>query len=266
MALPKSLLFLALLSSPLAVAGPYAPAAGQPDSTALAAADPSISAWATGYLDYLPGANVSDTFKTPQKALGAASGNPTDVVSLGDSGRITLTFSGAILNGAGADFAVFENSFSDTFLELAWVEVSSDGANFFRFPGFSLTANAIGAFGTLDPTDLDGLAGKYRGGYGTPFDLDLLKSVPGLDVDAVRFVRIVDIVGDGSALDSLPAVAGGPNPIYDPTPTTGSGGFDLDGVGVIHYAAAVPEPSTAWLLAAGAVVAVIRFARRRNAA
>ena len=78
MALPKSLLFLALLSSPLAVAGPYAPAAGQPDSTALAAADPSISAWATGYLDYLPGANVSDTFKTPQKALGAASGNPTD--------------------------------------------------------------------------------------------------------------------------------------------------------------------------------------------
>ena len=63
-------------------------------------------------------------------------------------------------------------------------------------------------------------------------------------------MRIVDIVGNGTALDS----AG--RPIYDPYPTTGSAGFDLDAVGVIHYATitptpAVPEPSQLALFALG---------------
>lgn len=254
----KTVLFLGLLPSAFAVAGPFAPAAGQTGSTAVAATSPAITAWATGFADYLPGTNVSDTFKSAANALGVASGNPVEVVSLGDAGRITLTFSGTIFNGAGADFAVFENSFSDTFLELAFVEVSSNGTDFFRFPAFSLTANPIGAFGTLDPTNLDGLAGKYRGGFGTPFDLDLLKSVPGLNVNAVTHVRIVDIPGDGSVRDALN------NPIYDPTPTTGSGGFDLDGVGVLHFAAAapIPEPATVWMFAAGGALALVRAAHR----
>lgn len=258
MTFQKTLLFLGLLPSAFAVAGPFAPAAGQPGSTAIAATSPAIAAWATGFEQYLPGPNVSAPFDTPSNALGAASGNPVDVVSLGDAGRITLTFSGTIFNGPGADFAVFENSFSDTFLELAFVEVSSNGVDFFRFPGFSFTANPIGAFGTLDPTDIDGLAGKYRGGFGTPFDLDLLKSVPGLNVAAVTHVRIVDIPGDGSVLDALG------RPIYDPTGTTGSGGFDLDGVGVLHFAAAppIPEPGTLWMFAAGGALPLVRAARR----
>lgn len=246
-------------------AGPFAPAAGQPGSTAVANDSLALVAWASGFLDYLPGPNVSADFSTPAQALGVASGVATEVVSLGDSGRITLTFGGAIVNGAGADFAVFENGFSDTFLELAWVEVSSDGTQFFRFPGFSLTANPVNAFGTIDPTNVEGFAGKYRGGYGMPYDLDLLKTVPGLDVNDVRFVRIVDIKGDGSVSDNYPAIAGGPNPVYDPTPTVSSGGFDLDGVGVIHFVAAapVPEPGTWWLFAAG--IALIPLIARRRA-
>ena len=52
------------------------------------------------------------------------------VVSLGDGGSAILTFTSPITNGAGFDFAVFENSFSDVFLELAFVEVSSDGINY----------------------------------------------------------------------------------------------------------------------------------------
>ena len=253
----------------IAHAGPYAPAAGQPGSTAISGNDASIVGWATDYLNYLPGPNVSATFKTPQNALGAA--NPSSTVSLGDNGVITLTFGGAIFNGAGADFAVFENSFSDTFLELAWVEVSSDGTHFFRFPGFSFTANPVSSFGTIDPTNLDGLAGKYRGGFGTPFDLGLLSGVPGLNVNDVRYVRIVDILGDGSVLDSYPGSSpacppcNGPHHIYDPTPTVDSGGFDLDAVGVMHLAP-VPEPSTVVLLCAGAMLLWLSaLGRRRNA-
>ena len=65
---------------------------------------------------------------------GLPSTSPTTVVSLGDGGSITLTFAHPLSDGTGPDLAVFENAFNDTFLELAFVEVSSDGANFVRFP------------------------------------------------------------------------------------------------------------------------------------
>jgi hypothetical protein len=261
-------LVLATLA-PAVHAGPYADAAGKPGSTAVSKDSTAIAAWAVAYTDYLPGPNVSASFATAAEALGPATGVATDVVSLGDRGRITLTFGGLIVDRPGADFAVFENSFSDTFLELAWVEVSSDGTHFFRFPGFSFTPGPVGGFGAVDPTNVDGLAGKYRGGFGTPFDLALLASVPGLNVQAVSHVRFVDIVGDGSVFDNFPTAFGGPNPIYDVHPTVASGGFDLDGVGVMHFVAApVPEPSTLalGLLGALAVAGVARRGRGRRVA
>ncbi|MEM7541466.1 MAG: PEP-CTERM sorting domain-containing protein [Pseudomonadota bacterium] len=233
-----------LLLAPVAHAGPFAPAAGQPGSTAIWMGDSSISGWADGYIDYTPGSAVDPEWQTPNLALGPALGDAFDIVSLGRGGRITLTFDTPIANGAGADFAVFENSFSDTFLELAWVEVSSNGATFVRFPGFSFTALPVGPFGGLDPTDIDGFAGKYRQGWGTPFDLDLFASVDPaiLDVNAVTHVRIIDIVGDGSVFDNWPSQFGGPNPIYDPYATTGSAGFDLDAIAVINQGTPPPPP------------------------
>lgn len=255
----------ALLLAQHSIAGPYAPAAGQPDSTAIFKDDAAFVGWATGYSSYLPGPNVDATWQTPQQALGKAVGDSFDIVALGDGGTITLTFSGAIFNGPGADFAVFENSFSDTFLELAWVEVSSDNTNFYRFPGVSFTAGPIGGFGSIDPTNIDGFAGKYRQGYGTPFDLDLLSAVPGLNVNDVRYVRIVDITGDGSVLDNYPPALGGPHPVYDPFPTSGGGGFDLDAIGVIHLAA-IPEPSSYMLTAAGLLALIAARHRRRRGA
>ena len=163
-----------------------------------------------------------------QKAYGSATTDYSHIVCLGDDGRITLYFPHPVKDGPGADFAVFENSFSDTFLELAFVEVSSDGVNFFRFPSASLTAGLVGSFGTIDPTNLSGLAGKYRGGFGTPFDLASLPFSPQLDKNHIPFIRLIDIRGNGSAKDS------DNRPIYDPHPTTGSAGFDLDAIGVIH--------------------------------
>jgi hypothetical protein len=237
-------------------AGPYAPAAGQTGSTAIFKSDAAIVGWATGYENYVVGPNVDVTWQTPAKALGQAVGDSFDIVSLGDGGQITLTFAHPIIDSPGDDFAVFENGFIDTFLELGFVEVSSNGTDFFRFANDSLTPGPVGGFGAVDPTNLQGLAGKYRQGYGTPFDLAELAGVSLLlDVQNVGYVRILDIVGDGTSLDTSGDV------IYDLYPTTGSGGFDLDAVAVMH---AAPEPSSLAMLAV-ALWGFIHAARRRFA-
>ncbi len=218
------------------LAGPYAPAADQPGSTAIAKDAPSIVAWATGVLSYLPGSNVDAEFQTAGNAIGPATGNPGDIVSLGRGGQMTVTFDVPIADGAGPDFAVFENGFSDTFLELGFVEVSSDGTNFFRFNNDSLTPSAVNAFGSVDPTEINNLAGKYRQGFGTPFDLAELTGIsPLLDPSNVTQIRLIDIVGDGSQFDTSG------DPIYDPYPTVGSAGMDVDAVGVIHQASFVRD-------------------------
>ena len=198
----------------------------------IAATNPAILCWANGWSAYASGPNVEAKWQTPSNALGSATGDlgglgaTNGVVCLGDEGRITLTFPVPIADGPGPDFAVFENAFADTFLEVAYVEVSSDGANFVRFPTHCLATESIGDF--TDPTAYGGFAGKHVQGSGTPFDLKLLAGAPGLDVRRVTHVRIVDAQGDGSNLDAYG------NPVFDPHPTFGSGGFDLDAVGVLN--------------------------------
>jgi hypothetical protein len=212
---------------------PFVFAGNQEADDKISMTDPAILGWATGWQDYRVGSNVYPKWQTPEKALGQAVGDSYDIVSLGRGGTITMIFNPPIADGAGADFAVFENSFNDTFLELAWVEVSSDGVNFVRFDNYSGTLNPVDAFGRVDPTRLYQLAGKYKQGFGTLFDLNNLQynivdesSV--LDLDNIRYVRLVDIVGDRSCVDSYG------NYIYDPYPTEQSAGFDLDAVGVLN--------------------------------
>lgn len=228
-------------------AGPFAPAAGQPGSTAIPFDDPRFVEWASGVADFQRGPRDIAIAGSPPAsygesgaALGPASNDSLAVVSLGDGGRITLTFDRPIVDGPGPDLAVFENSFADNFLELAFVEVSSDGISFARFPAKSMTQTEtqVGGFGPLDATDLDNLAGKYRGGFGAPFDLSDLSGTPGVDLGQIRYVRVVDVIGSIDPLygtrDSLGHL------VNDPFPTNfASGGFDLDGVGVLH---SVPEP------------------------
>ena len=234
--------------------------------------NPLFVDWATGFQDYLPTPGVLDEWQTPERALGPVTGAFDGIVSLGEltaeqiaaeaaPGQITLTFDNSLQNGEGPDFAVFENGFgfADTgtlFAELAYVEVSTDGTHFLRFPSTSLTPEPLDPFGQLDPTQVYNLAGKHvnngvvlpddqfvSASWGTPFDLEVLTeqaiAQPDLvDLNAINFVRIVDIPGSGDFVDA----AG--NPIYDPwpTPIEGSGGFDLEAVGVIN-ARAVPEAS-----------------------
>ncbi|MBP5547717.1 MAG: T9SS type A sorting domain-containing protein [Bacteroidales bacterium] len=223
--------------------GPFCGAVGSEGCTAIAYNDSRIKAWATGCTIVRGSQNLSDpdaplvTFGSESDAVGPATTSTTDVVSLGDGGSATLTFAKPIKNGDGFDFAVYENSFNDSFLELAFVEVSSDGINFVRFPATSLTqTNAqIGGNGSVDPTFINNLAGKYRVGYGTPFDLAELADSTGIDINNITHVRIVDVVGSIDPQYGTYDAFG--HIINDPFPNNSySAGFDLDGVAVLNQA------------------------------
>ena len=276
---------LLLAAATQAVAGPYSGALADPSNTFDAgiagfvgpagegvvdpnnSINPIFRAWASGYLNYLP---ADPNYMLPQwmvpiKALDEVTGNVPqwDIVSLGDlfedqiaegltPGQITLSFAKPIFDGAGKDFAVFENALiSDSqgggaevgkvFAELGYVEVSTDGTNFARFPSHSLTAQPAvpgnAGYFTVDPTEVYNLAGKHVNAdgesWGTPFDLAELAADPlvlsgEIDLREINYVRIVDIPGSGDFLDSFG------NPIYDAWPTWESGGLDLEAVGVIH--------------------------------
>jgi hypothetical protein len=221
----------------------YPPAVGQEGSTAIYKDSSIFVAWATGCEVLRGPINIMDlqgevaSFGEPSNALGAAEGNSADVVSLGDMGQATLIFDVEIADGDGWDFAVFENSLDDTFLELAFVQVSSDGVFFHWFPAVSLTDEftQVPTFGELDCTKLNNFAGKYRQGFGTPFDLAELAGSPGLNLQKITHIRIIDAIGciqnQFASFDTEGHV------VNDPWPTAfDMGGFDLDAVGVINTA------------------------------
>ena len=278
----------------LATAGPF-------DSYLTSGVAPaSIAAWARAVENYSPTSEVVhfDTFgggphDEPVRGLGPADGA---TVSLGDldsaailgetaPGSIVVSFQATIVDGPGADFAVFENAgaFFDShdvdfiFAELAFVEVSSNGSDFARFPATSLNIEVdpntpdpnhdqihtpFGRdFAGINTTNVNNLAGVHPMLTGTPFDLsDLathtLVTQGTVDLNGIQFIRFVDIPGEGSFTDSLE------NPILDAWKTVESGGFDLDAVGAIN---AVPEP-TSLLLASLALLGSASRGRRRAAA
>ncbi len=213
--------------------------AGQPGSTAISKNDPSIIGWCNNCV-LNRGAQNCAVSGSPLASTGDASAvigaaQENGVVSLGDGGMATCYFSVAITNGAGYDFAIFENAFNDSYLEFAFVEVSSDGVNFFRFPNQSVqdTLIQIGPYDTCDTKKVNQLAGKYRSGFGTPFDLDLLKGQSGLDVNYIVCVRVVDVIGSIDPKYGQRDSYG--HLINDPWPTDfASSGFDLDAVGIMH--------------------------------
>lgn len=217
----------------------FAPPFGHEGNTAMYKDSLAFIAWANkcnvvrGFQDIsnqsLGYTNVGDS----SFAIGQAGTN--GVVSLGDGGVAILEFSSPIMDGNGPDFAVFENGFDNLFLELAFVEVSSDGIHFFRFPAISNTDTTIqtDGFGLTDASKLHNLAGKYRAEYGTPFDLSDLTNDALLNKEAITHVKVIDVVG--SIQNQYCSRDANNNKINDPWPTGwGNGGFDLDAVGVIH--------------------------------
>tara|TARA_B110000977_G_scaffold193472_1_gene268497 strand:+ start:59 stop:1015 length:957 start_codon:yes stop_codon:yes gene_type:complete len=216
----------------------FAPIIGSEGCIAIPMDFPLFVAWAdNGFVDR-GWMNSADTtlgkvdFGVIEDCYGAP--NPA-VLSLGDGGSATFEFNKTLYNGEGFDFAVFENGFDDYFLELAFIEVSSNGVDFFRFEAQSLTSteNQLGAFGLLETKLIHNLAGKYSAQWGTPFDLDELIVHQNLNTNAISHIRIVDVVG--SVIPEYASVDAFDRIINDPWPTVfSSGGFDLDAIGIIH--------------------------------
>lgn len=241
----KHLLSIFLVILPLLSVAQFAPPAGQEGTTAINADSSAFVGWATGCVVERGPLRIDKpsmglaSFGVEADALGKA--DDTLLVSLGDGGNAVMTFASPICNGPGPDFAVFENPLrweEDTtlyFLELAFVEVSSDGENYVRFPAVTLIPETpqVTSFQCTDPCMVHNFAGKYSPHFGTPFDLDDLEDSDLLDKDKITHVKIVDVVGtikpEYATYDSEGHV------VNDPWPTPfPSCGFDLDAVGVIH--------------------------------
>lgn len=214
--------------------------------------DGFIMGWATGVVDYEVG-----LLDHAQPELGYADyGMATDVLgasgtpfSLGDAGWITVTFDTAVMNGPGDDFVVFENGFAynGVFMELGFVEVSTNGVDFARLPALCRRTTQPGPWDSSDPADFYNLAGNHVGGTG--FDLedlvvagDPLVAAGTVNLNHIEYVRVVDVIGDivGGTTDYLG------RPVADPYPTTSAScGMDLTGVGVINRGV-VPIESVTW--------------------
>jgi len=217
----------------------FPPAAGQAGSTAFSKDSAVFKDWVVeavvlrGWQDISMPQLGKVSAGEDQNCLGQALAN--GVVSLGDGGSAICTFNRLVFDGPGFDFAVFENSFDGLFLELAFVEVSSDGINFYRFPASSLSDTTLqaGTFANTDAKKINNLAGKYAAGFGTPFDLTELAGIPGLNINAITHIKVIDVVGSLFSAYCTRDAEG--RKINDPWPTPfAQGGFDLDAIGVIH--------------------------------
>jgi len=238
------ILIISLFTTNVFAQGPYAPDADNIGTTAIHKDSSIFIDWAISATIERGWQNIADT--TLGKTTTGSALSPTDksgingVVSLGDNGSAILTFTSPIINGTGPDFAVFENSFDNNFLELAHVEVSSDGNNYYRFPSISLSQDTIQIMNVVDPTNIHNLAGKYKAQYGTPFDLEDLNGTVGLDINNITHVKIIDVVGSINETFATHDSQG--NTINDPYPTPfETGGFDLDAIGVIHSWVGISE-------------------------
>lgn len=134
-----------------------------PQPTNPSMTDENIIAWAKG-VEVVRANTV--TAGNYYDAIGQA--NTTNYVAILD-GYAKASFDRPITNHEGADFVIFAHNDSEN--GRAFVEVSSNGTDFFRF---------------TEKTTVQNL------GYGTAYDLDNLADNENLDKNNIRLVRLVD--------------------------------------------------------------------------
>jgi hypothetical protein len=215
------------------------------------------SRFATSVVNFTQGTG-SGTFVSTNALGGPQGGGLTagslNVCTLGVGGSLTVGFEVVITDGPGADVSVFENAFlfgTESFSEVAYVEVSTNGTDFARFDsryagpstGLSGFTAPLGTYSgltgfvpivanvvtnTVDPLD-PVVAG------GEAFDLADLATHPlvvggQVNLAAIHFVRIVD-VPHATGLDSFGSV------IFDNSGATGTA--DIDAVAVLNHTGSV---------------------------
>jgi len=159
----------------------------------------------------------------PPVGSGDAAGS-LDVLSLGDSGEIVLSFEpNAVIDGPGPDFIVFENAFlqkagdpSSVFAEPGEVSVSDDGSTWTTYP-CTATSYPYGTCAGWHPTysaPTNGISPTDPAtAGGDAFDL------AAIGVTHARYVRIRDASGEACTLKSVT-----------------KNGFDLDAVAIVNGA------------------------------
>lgn len=226
----------------------------------------AASPFADLVVQYAPGTNPAEGFTDPLAVLGEptrltnpdhdfggavtpfnASWGPSETVSIGEGGSLTVQFAQPVVDDArnpfGIDLLVFGNSFlalgGGVAGEGGLIEVSADGVDFFAVPG----VDADGIFPTLGYQDLTepfpSTAGSVLTNFTRPVDpsldltgLDMLAMTAaydgsgggaGVDLSSVglaeiSFVRISNPAGSGSSpeIDALADVS----PIPEPTGIT----------------------------------------------
>ena len=175
-------------------------------------------------LDYTPDPFISDVVSySPGEGAGfgqdqypeIVTGPPTgmgenagslDVLSLGEGGQITVSFSGLdIVDGEGADLIVFENPFIG-WTEIAIVSASMDGESWTEWPCDLETQEGCAGVNPVlsNPENcIDARDPELAGG--DAFDL------ADIGMTQARFIRIQDAA------------------------VSGPGGFDLDAAVIIHH-------------------------------
>jgi hypothetical protein len=243
-------------------------------ATVAASAQTSAQFFASQVVRYSPGPGNS-LFPNPQLALGGPQGGGVGlgsehVVTLGVQGELVLGFADnqILTNGDGADLVVFENPIgtsTSVFAELIRVGVSSNGGDFAFFPTWCGVTSPVGPYGRIDPHKVSGFAGvnpvlanvvtnslspfdPAQGG-GDAFDLSALSGNAlvqsgKVNLNAIRYVLLKDVLGDGSEKDSYG------NAIYDATgfmqpPYNNATSADVDAIAVIHGQVATPHPGDA---------------------
>ena len=239
-----------------------------------ASAQTSSQFFASQVVRYSPGVG-NDGFSNTQLVLGGPQGGGTGygslhVVTLGVQGELVLGFDAnqTLTNGAGADLVVFENAIgtaTSTFAELVRVGVSSNGTDFAYFPTWCGVTSPVSSYGRIDPHQVSGFAGVNpvlanvatnsispfdpAASGGDAFDLsalsaDALVQSGQVNLNAIRYVLLKDVLGDGSEHDSSG------NPIYDATgfmqpPYNMATSADIDAIAVIHGLVATAHPGDA---------------------
>ena len=157
-------------------------------------------------------------------------------------------------DGSGTNRVPVARGYNFVWTKPAFVDASSDATNWARFPVTYWNTDILFQASVPDNPDhwlsqdvtmIDGLAGRSILQYGTPFSLSTLTNAPQVisgvvDLNNIRYIRLTDVIGDGSTTDQYgnviysPYYDGTQLPALVATPDSSTDGFCLRGVAILE--------------------------------